>query len=198
MRARFAAFNRRDVRVLSGIDAHQRVGQRPPGTLWDRLAAPQGTPDMHELHLTPLRRTQVQQAFPLVQAIRPQMTLDEWEAFAWRFPADHQARAGIATLQDSNALILGLFAYRAGREPDHGRTLLVDHFVAMDIISPAAVAEHLADSMEALARRLDCRAVHTAVTDGESVSGRHLVDLLRDLGHRLESFQLCKPLPVPG
>ena len=154
---------------------------------------------MRELHLTPLQRTQIRQAYPLIQTIRPHLTLDAWQAYARRFPLEPGlGRSGIATLQDSNALILGLFAYRTGREPDHGLTLLVDHFVALDLIAPASVAEQLADGMEAIARKLDCRAVHTAVDCGESVCGNHLVDLLCDLGHRLERFQLCKPLPAPG
>jgi hypothetical protein len=154
---------------------------------------------MRELRLTSLQRTQIAQAFPLVQAIRPDLSLDDWHSYARRFPAGPEfGRSGIATLQDSTDLILGMFAYRTGREPDHGPTLLVDHFVALDLISPASVAEQLADGMEAIARRFDCRAVHTAVDCAESVRGHHLIDLLRDLGHRLERFQLCKPLPVPG
>jgi len=154
---------------------------------------------MRELRLTPLHRTQIAQAFPLIQAIRPSLTLDDWHAYARRFPAGPElGPSGIATLQDSSDLILGMFAYRTGHEPDHGPTLLVDHFVALDIISPASVAEQLVNGMEAIARKRDCRAVHTAVDCGASVRGHHLIDLFCDLGHRLERFQLCKPLPGPG
>ena len=155
---------------------------------------------MRELRLLPLERRQIAQAYPLVQAIRPDVSLEAWRAYARRFPAQGGdcARSGIATVQDDSGVILGLFAYRVGTAPQHGTTLFVDHFVALDIISPATVTAELADGMERIARCLGCHAVHTAVTCSENARCQDIIERLRAFGHRLESFQLCKPLPAPG
>jgi len=155
---------------------------------------------MRELQLRPLERDQIAQAYPLVQTIRPELSLATWHAYARRFPRQSGdcARSGIATVQDGSGVILGLFAYRTGTAAPHGRTLFVDHFVALDIISPAAVTAELADGMERIAHCLGCHAVHTALSCRECARGRDLIERLRAFGHRLESFQLCKPLPAPG
>lgn len=155
---------------------------------------------MRNLHFLPLGRDQVAQALPLVQAIRPQLSLDDWRAYVRRFPTQSGdcARSGIATVQDDAGVILGLFAYRVDSTAPHGKTLFVDHFVALDIISPTAVTAELADGMERIAHCLGCHAVHTAVSCTDCPRGRDLIERLRAFGHRLERFQLCKPLPAPG
>jgi hypothetical protein len=126
------------------------------------------------------------------------MTLDHWERHAGAVLNREESEAGIATLQDSASLIVGLFIYRVDHDPDHGATFVVDDFVALDILSPQTVAEHLARAMESTARGLGCKAVHTAVPCTEGSRPPYLVDMLHALGHRLESLRLCKALPAVG
>jgi hypothetical protein len=154
---------------------------------------------MRELRLVPLQNDRIHQAYPLIQAVRPGLSLEQWAAYAARVLRDAEAdNGGIATLQDATGLMVGLFVYHVASEPDHGRTLMVEDFVALDIIAPHAVAEHLAQAMESIARQLRCRAVHTAVSCGEGKTGQYLVDMLHELGHRLESFRLCKSISAQG
>lgn len=158
---------------------------------------------MRELRLVPLTPERVDQAYPLIQAVYPGVTPEGWHAYARRIldrgGAEEGGAAeegGIATLQDPRGLIAGLFVYRIRRDLDHGRTLVADDVVALDIVRPDAVAEHLADALEEVARQHGCHAVHTAVACGREADDHPLVSPMRALGHRVERLQLCKPLAV--
>lgn len=147
---------------------------------------------MRSLTIEPMRVERIAQAFPLVQLVRPHLSRDEWQSYAERILSE--ADAGIALLTDARDLILGLFVWRVGLDPDHGRTLNCEDFVAADIVDPQRVAEALADGLEETARAQNCTAVHTCISATSGGGARRLVDCLRGLGHHMESFQLCKTL----
>lgn len=154
---------------------------------------------MRDLRLVSLKPEQIVQAYPLIQTIRPGLTVEDWQHYAedvlnGRGGGD----GGIATLQDPRGLIAGLFVYRVTGDPFHGRTLLAEDFVALDIVRPEAVAQSLADALEAVARDLKCNAIHTSVACSNPGRSQYLIDLMRELGHHLERFQLCKALPATG
>lgn len=145
---------------------------------------------MRSLRVEPLSRERIDQAYPLVQMVRPRLSLAGWRAHARALLA--RPEAGIAVLQDDGGLILGLFAWEVAPDPDHGPTLSAQDFVALDIVEQHRVADALADALDATARAHGCSAVHTNVawTGGP----RGLVERLRGLGHRTESLRLCKTL----
>lgn len=154
---------------------------------------------MRDLRLVSLTPHRIDQAFPLMQAVRPELSLEDWRRHAQRVLDDDGAtRSGIATLQDERGLIVGLFVYSVDADPDHGPTLVASDFVAMDIVGPHHVAQALADALETVAREHGCQAVHTSVPYTQAPGSRQIVDLLREMGHRMESFQLCKPVPATG
>lgn len=146
---------------------------------------------MRRLHPESLTAEQVDQAFPLVQMVRPRLGLAGWRARARALLA--RADAGIVVLRDDAGLMLGLFVWTLDHDPDHGRTLCAADFVARDIVDPDRVADALADALDATARAHGCRAVHTEVawTGGRA---RGLVERLGGLGHATESLRLCKTL----
>jgi hypothetical protein len=123
--------------------------------------------------------------------VRPRLSVAGWQAYARERIA--RPNAGITLLVDDGGLILGLFSWEVESHPDHGATLDAEDFVALDIVGSSRIADALADALEDTARRHDCRAVHTNVTcAGGGAQG--LVDRLSGMGHRMESFRLCKQL----
>lgn len=152
---------------------------------------------MRELRLVPLPPDQIVQAYPLIQTVRPGLGLEAWQAYARNIlDAGPESGTGIATLQDPRGLIAGLFVHRIVEDADHGRTLVAEDFVALDIIQPEAVAASLAEALETVARQQNCHAIHTSVACTDNGRTQHILDLMRALGHRLEHFQLCKALPA--
>lgn len=153
---------------------------------------------MRHLRLVPLSPDRIAQAYPLVQVVRPALSLEAWRRYARAILEDTEGGSGIATLQDPRGLIAGLFVYRIGADPGHGRTLVAEDFVALDIVNPETVAQSLADALEAVANEHGCSAVHTTISCRGGAGTRCLMELMGDLGHHLEAFHLCKRLRGAG
>lgn len=152
---------------------------------------------MRDLRLVPLTAETVAKAYPLIQIARPRVSLGAWRRRAEAILSQNDPqRIGLQTLQDPRGLIVGLFAYEVGETLDHGRTLFVGEFVAVDIIASGQVANRLALEMEQLAQRCRCSAVHTDVAE-DSNRRESVMELLSALGHHPENSHLCKPL-VPA
>lgn len=154
---------------------------------------------MRQLRLVPLTRDRAAQAYPLIQTVRPSMSLSAWTRYVSDvLDAGADGSGGIATLQDPRGLIAGLFVYRIAHTPDHGRTLVAKDFVALDIVDSTTVLNSLADALEQTARDYDCRAVHTSIACERTPPPNGIVELMCRLGHRVEGVHLCKPLTASG
>ncbi|MEE8559655.1 MAG: hypothetical protein V3S88_02975 [Alphaproteobacteria bacterium] len=153
---------------------------------------------MREFTTQPLTRDRIAQAFPLVQAALPGVSMEDWRAFADAFVSAYpQSASGILTVVSEQGYIAGLCTYRIERDLVHGRALTADHFMALDLFERNAVARALADRIEALARERHCAAVHTNLVPAggqlPGVKGR-LIRLLQARDHRIESVRMCKVL----
>ena len=141
----------------------------------------------------PLVERQVDQAFPVVQAIQPGTSIEAWRAFARRLIAEPE-RGGVMTVQAAG-YIYGLFSYRVEPSLQYGDVLVVENFAVLDLFSPAAAASALVKAMDELAKRRGCGAIHTGLPSGDRLTPdyrRWMIGRFRDLGHHLESITLCK------
>lgn len=148
-------------------------------------------------HLGP---AQIDQAYPIVQSVCPDLDVEAWRRFAKSIGEHAGDQAGILTVQ-YQGYIHGLFSYCVEPHLVHMRALLVDNFMVVDLFNPGAVAEALLRAMDDLARRLGCRAVHTFLPDRSRRPEGHppwLVERFRNHGHRVESIAFCKRLPEGG
>ncbi len=142
----------------------------------------------------PLAMRQVDQAFPLVQSILPDITVDVWRRYAAALLDRAVTDRGIMTVQ-ALGYIHGLFSFRVEDNLQHGRSLLVDNFSVLDLFTPTAAATALVRSMDELAVTLDCRAIHTYLPNSERLAPdyrRWMLRQFRDHGHHVESVTLCK------
>jgi len=152
----------------------------------------------------PLGLRQIDQAYPLVRAIAPDLPVERWRAFAMALigpSARPAAPAGIMTVQNERAYIHGLFSYAAREDLRFGQILSVDNFVVLDLFNLPDAASSLIQSMEALARALDCTAIHTALPESYADSSGHVHSMLgffRDAGHDVDGVRLCKALARDG
>ena len=151
---------------------------------------------MRQLRARPLPVDKVAQAFALVQAVRPDLTLEGWQAFATPRTGESNGTGGILILENEQNCIVGLFSYRVDEDLRHGATLVVDTFIALDIVDPEKVTRALAAAMERQAEDIGCRAIHVSIPENRPNSGGRMVQLLLEQGHHVESLSLCKPLPA--
>lgn len=131
--------------------------------------------------------------FPLVREAIPGLDLRAWLRYARRASAPRRAeREGIiVVVRQPRQLPCGLFVYRCEPELGRGMVLVAEHFVALDLLDPTPVMRALVEELDALARRLGCRAIRAVVlSQASSIAMR-----LRDAGHRREGETLWKELP---
>lgn len=153
----------------------------------------------------PLGQRQIDQAYPLVRAIAPDLAVERWRAFATAHIGSAESPAGsatgIMTVQNARGYIHGLFSYAIEEHLRHGRILAVENFVVLDLFDMAGAAEALLHAMEGQARALGCSAIHTTLPEtyadfgGKGPdSGKSVLSCFRNEGHRTETLRLCKPL----
>jgi hypothetical protein len=101
----------------------------------------------------------------------------------------------VAARREGRQFPCGLFCYRVEEDLKLGKVLIADHFVAVDLLEPAAVLAALVEELDGLAKRLGCRAMRSLVHGGApDVEGG-----LYAAGHRPEgaSLLLKKLLETP-
>lgn len=146
--------------------------------------------------LLPLGPKQIDQAYPIVQSIVPDLDVSVWRDFAEQIAARPRDQAGIITVQ-SQGYIHGLFSYVIEPHLIHERILLVDNLFVLDLFNPGAVAEGLLDAVDDLAEQHHCRVIHTSVPKRPSDArdqGDWILSLFKARGHCLENMTLCKRL----
>jgi hypothetical protein len=145
-----------------------------------------------------LKARQIDQAFPLVHTIAPELPLAQWRAFATAMvDASGDPPRGIVALQTRQGYIVGLFSWMVDDHLRHGRVLTVENFVVVDLFDLEGAAGHLLEAMEPLAVEHRCQAIHTALPEAYSSLAERANQVLgrfRDLGHQLGTLHFCKPL----
>ena len=109
----------------------------------------------------------LRQAFSLVQAVHPRLSLERWRRFARpnverRRRAAQGPRRGILSLEDQRGCILALFAFRV--EPDliHGCLLHCEYLAAVDLLNPRQALRVLIEAIRQRARLTGCGAIRVA------------------------------------
>ncbi|MCC7427562.1 MAG: hypothetical protein IT557_11695 [Alphaproteobacteria bacterium] len=144
--------------------------------------------------------SKVAQAYPLVQAAVPGITLERWRSFyesiehLAQVSAKRQGQdaAGVMAIEDTRGYLRGLFSYRVGPDLRHGATLTVADIIILDLFDAESVAEVLLEAIEVLARALGCAGVHALLPmEAEALRMR-----LQREGLRAEALVLCSVKPL--
>jgi hypothetical protein len=144
-----------------------------------------------------LARDQIRAVYPLVREAVSTIDLSTWLRFARQLTGPRRVdQCGIvAARREGRIFPCGLFCYRVEDDLKLGKVLIADHFVAVDLLDPAAVLTALVRELDSLAKRLGCVAVRSLVHGGAS----DLEGGLHAAGHRPEdaSLLLKKLLETP-
>lgn len=156
---------------------------------------------MRKLNVNLMSVEEIDQAFPLVQALCPSAELEGWRRFARqrlssKAPSETQVGTGVLIVRNEQGCIVGIGAYQVTCDLLHGPVLLADHFCALDIVDPSNVARALEGGIERIARRHGCTAVHTTVASSDGQGDSWLCAVLYERGHRVEGLHMCKLIPT--
>ncbi|MBO6834766.1 MAG: hypothetical protein JJ878_02035 [Alphaproteobacteria bacterium] len=137
----------------------------------------------------------VDRALPLVRGLRSDLSLREWRSYCAPFLDRADSASGLECVLDEKDYLIGLAGYEARPDIRHGRVLMVDPFIAVDLYGRNFAAQMLLARVDTLAGSLGCRAIHIAyeTADGLVTHRRgNTFDRLFDKGYRADSLRLCK------
>lgn len=149
---------------------------------------------MQPFIVEPLSRDRIRAVYPLIREAIPGLDLSAWLKFARGVTGVRRdIRSGIIVARrEGHDHPSGLFCFRVDRDPALDKVLVAEHFVAIDLLHPAAVLHALVEELDALGKRLGCNAVRSIVHRPEIAGG------LTRAGHAAEGEILGKALAARG
>ncbi|NIA71269.1 hypothetical protein HBA54_21960 [Pelagibius litoralis] len=149
---------------------------------------------MRKLNVSLLSNEEVDRAYPLVQTVLPDASIEAWRRFAEaRLAREARDRAGILSVRNEQSCIVGLGAYLLAEDLLHGPILFADHFCALDIMDPTSVARALVRAIERVAEQQGCSAIHTTLMQTEARGADSWIsNVLHERGHCVKGLQMCK------
>lgn len=149
-----------------------------------------------------LDSTKIDQAYGLVRLAAPRITLEAWRDFALSLISHSGAlESGILTIEDERGYITGLAGYAVDRDLEHGRTLVVKNFMAIESLEAQRkeIAFALIWAVQDLARENQCRAIRTILHEPEAaLRDAWIVEVLKGAGHHTEARRFIKAVESTG
>ncbi len=111
--------------------------------------------------VTRLQRSQIEQAFPLLQSQVGGLSLEKWHRFASRLTGAEGAGSnfGLIVVELRGQYLRGMFSYYVGPHLSDGDRVIIDLFVVADTIDRSKVAKVLVDAIPPLVSELHCSKV---------------------------------------
>ncbi len=124
------------------------------------------------LEVRSLRPADIRPACALIQTVRPDVTLSQWQSHVETIQDGAQLtnRCGIVVLADRQDYIYGIFSYCVQPNLGIGSILKVGDFCVATLTSPQQAAELLCHKADELAQVFDCGAVSITFLDEEAWS----------------------------
>ena len=139
-----------------------------------------------------LRKAQIGQAFPVIQEVSRDLTLETWVDYAEGLLSGTSAApeiSGVIVAETQSKRIRGLFVYKVEDSLDHGRSLVIQYFV-LPGLGRTTVATALYDSIRRLAAENKCDCIRIEVTP----ETKWEMEFFRKQGHRVINWLLCLPM----
>lgn len=113
-----------------------------------------------QFYVDALTPAQAGQAYPLIRAVAPEVTIEAWRDYVQR----RYRSGGMLGLWDGRDGIIGVLSYRLGERMRHGLVLALDDFVTFELSRAAPGRQALLDAAENLGRDLGCTGLELRLT----------------------------------
>ncbi len=146
-----------------------------------------------------LDRERIDQAFPLVHNMAPNLTLERWVRFARPQIVSRSSNwpRGLMTIQNATGHILGLFGFAVRNALNDGRTLHLDNVIVPDIPGRDLIWMSMIEAAEHVAQVNGCMAIRAEIADELGPSGSErtwAMSSLRTFGYAVEGLRAVKRL----
>lgn len=142
-----------------------------------------------------LDREYAVRAFPLVQSIRADLSLEEWLEYVDKTTLGNMVERGIVAAVNARGYVEGLFCFEVEDDLIHGKVLNVDNFVSVDLYGRNGATDLLLAEMDRVATQAGCKALHITMNEGKAMLPRACTSTfgrLREAGMKIDAVRLCK------
>ena len=142
-----------------------------------------------------LRKAQIGQAFPVIQEVSRNLTLETWTDYAEGLlsgSASGAETSGVIVAETQSKRIRGLFVYKVEESLNYGLSLVIQHLV-LPGLGRTTVATALYDSIRRLAAKNKCESIRIEITP----ETKWEMEFFRKQGHRVINWLLCLPTHAP-
>jgi len=149
----------------------------------------------------PLSEGELAQAYTLIQAIDPRLTLDRWRDYVAALDGDQTPdRPGILTAQTGDGRMLGLAAFRILHELRCAPNLGVENLIAPRMPGDRLTVRVLLKALEEIARsrNLECLSVPLPIAYMRASTPPPLREVLEEEGFQSVAVQMHKTLRKNG
>ena len=140
---------------------------------------------------------QFHQAYPLMQVLRTNLTLDQWFEYASGLHHRPDNTGGILSVQCSTKYIYALAAYEIRSRHAETRVIQVEHLCVLDLLN-RSVGQLLMDGLEQRGQAESCLEIQVSVPEAIGMLSwlRHQMpeEFLRNLGYVIDDNLLSKRL----
>lgn len=139
-----------------------------------------------------LSQTDVPRAFPLVQAVHVDVSLDDWQHFAEERLSDGNGGSkshGIVAVQNVQGYLHGLASYKISADGLIGRTLVCDHFIVLDLLTFEQPCAALMRAVEQIARDANCDHIQFSIPAQNGANRSPLWRSLIEAGYACDSMR---------
>jgi hypothetical protein len=144
-----------------------------------------------QFSVSELNTSEAEAAFPLVRAIAPEITLDDWRDYVRR----RSMQGVMLGLIGADGEVCGLVSCRLGERLRHGTVLALDDFVTFELTVAAPARKALLAAAEDLARDHGCTALELRIgSRGLAEEHSRKAQGWTSLGMALDSVVFVKPL----
>jgi hypothetical protein len=148
-----------------------------------------------QFYVDGLPPAQADEAYPLIRAIAPEVTLEAWRDYVQR----RYRMGGLLALWDGKNGIVGVLSYRLGERMRHGLVLALDDFVTFELSQAAPGRQVLLAAAEKLGRDMGCTGLELRL-GSRGLADEHSSKAhgWTTLGLSLDSVIFVKPLEPGG
>lgn len=156
------------------------------------------------LSVLPLQRDQIAMVYPLIQILKPDISLERWLAYARSLVHVRETGTTGAKVAVNHAgHIFGMFTWRQEDDLNHGRRLSVENFIAMEVVGLPIIGAAMVAEMKRQAAKQRCATVRAALPSraaADKLGAMSTATLYCDAGPVIEreqvvSLMVGKPAP---
>ncbi len=149
--------------------------------------------------IKPLDQEKTVQLLPLIQILKSDITIEQWQGYVDSFTGRNHRECGIITVKNTAGYYLGVLCFKIVEDVSHQLVMDVSNYVTADILGRNDISGTLLNWLEDQAKKRECHAIHLTIEKQNSIFPENgytksIPKQLNNKGYVCDAVRLCKKL----